>query len=48
MKRALIDPDMLDLRMYRSFLKNRGEQMLNRVANKIGFKDNEFNLLQKD
>jgi uncharacterized protein with ParB-like and HNH nuclease domain/5-methylcytosine-specific restriction endonuclease McrA len=48
MKRALIDPVMLDFRMYRSFLKNRGEQMLKRVANKIGFKDEEFNLLQKD
>ncbi len=48
MKRALIDPTMLDFRMYRSFLKNRGEQMLKRVANKIGFKDEDFNVLRKD
>ena len=49
MKRALIDPDMLNFRIYRGFLKNRGQQILKRVRNKIGFKDEDFAaLLQKD
>lgn len=49
MKRALIDPDMLDFRMYRSFLKDRGQKILKRVRNKIGVKDEDFiTLLQKD
>ena len=48
MKRALIDPDMLDFRMYRSFIKERGQKIIGHVRKKIGFTDDDFNVLQKD
>lgn len=48
MKRALIDPDMLDFRMYRSFLKERGQSIIDLVRKKIGFTDADFKVLQRD
>ena len=48
MKRALIDPNMLDFRMYRSFLKERGNNILELVRNKIGFTDDDFISLPKE
>lgn len=48
MKRALINPDMLDFRMYRSFLKERGQKIIGLVRKKIGFTDADFVALQRD
>ncbi|MBM2838904.1 MAG: hypothetical protein HW415_1529, partial [Deltaproteobacteria bacterium] len=42
MKRALIDPNMLDFRMYRSFLKERGAKIVELVRNKVGYTDDDF------
>lgn len=48
MKRALINPDLLNFHMYRTFLKERGKRITDMVKNKIGFTDNDFSALRRD
>lgn len=42
MKRALIDRDLLDYPMFRSFLKNRGKQILELIKTRLNFTDKDF------
>lgn len=48
MKRALINPDMLNFHKYRGFLKWRGQKMVDLVKDKIGFTDADFEVIQRD
>lgn len=48
MKRALIDPDMLSFKKYRTFIKERAEKILEKVKDKIGFTEKDFQVLQND
>jgi hypothetical protein len=42
MRRALIDPEMLDYRRFRTFLKERSEKILEVVRKRLEFTDDEF------
>jgi len=42
LKRAHIDREMLDYRMYRRFLRQRGEKIVTHVKDKVGFSDSDF------
>ena len=44
MKRALIDRNMLDYRKYRSFIRTRSQAILEAVADRLGFSDQDFSL----
>jgi hypothetical protein len=44
MKRAFIDPRMLDYKSYRRFLQQRGQKILAYVKEKVDFSDSDFRL----
>ena len=42
LKRAIIDRDMLDYRRYRTFVNERSRKILEAVAERLGFSDEDF------
>jgi len=44
MKKAFIDPSMLDYKLYKKFLQERSTKIVNYVQEKIGFDDSDFDL----
>ena len=45
---ALIDRSLLDYRRYGTFLDNRGKKILEKLAKKIGFDEDDFNILNEE
>jgi uncharacterized protein with ParB-like and HNH nuclease domain len=42
LKKALIDPAMLDYRLYKTFLQERSEKLVSHIQEKIGFVESDF------
>jgi len=45
---ALIDRDGLDYRRYGTFIKERGEKILDKLRQKIGYMENDFEILEEE
>jgi len=45
---ALIDRSLLDYRRYETFLNTRGEKIIDKLGSKIGFNENDFNVLTNE
>ena len=45
---ALIDRDGLDYRRYGTFLNKRGKEILEKLRLKIGFNENDFDILDEE
>ncbi len=44
---ALIDRELLNFNQYRTFLDKRGDEILNKLTDKIGYSSNDFDVLKK-